>query len=553
MTAFAFGVVTIMQTDNLFQRRGVRTSLVANIKETLLTIVFSFIMMVIFVIHIAVLILLSTIAIFLWSWTKESPLPHHYLFLLPFLPTILAIMVQFLLYQRFIPPTSAAEQCYSLLSLLIPVRVHLIKNTKRAFYYHLLTTVNICTSGLLSWGLEILAVSQLATHEDEDQGLLIFFYEVVVPLAVWLVAQELVASLLLWYLVIAPNLSTPHLCPDYQTMEARLTTFPRYWSSHFCQLVLNNRLKARGEEEEEEMLSISKREWQFLDSVVQTRESECPSKVENDLVLRKTTVEELMKMEDLTPLMTFGVLEETENATTMRRQVLMNIRRLRLVLHIRDTFSPSKLAMEGFFYSHPRMTDLHVTCYSCGAVLGICAFITDLTFLHLPHCQRSTSYSSSCSWVLLPLRLIPLALVHTIIMASVITTFILTWETVAHATISFLLLHASFSIGIVITIGHTGPQLSNICIGAINYFIPIFVPKAGKKLMLFQLITLSTVTHLLVILVTSNYQRKGSMAISTTHWVTFSPTLILVPLTVLLKCFFNVCKTGRRIYWLVGH
>ena len=132
------------------------------------------------------------------------------------------------------------------------------------------------------------------------------------------------------------------------------------------------------------MLSISKREWEFLDSVVKTRESETPDKVEKDLLLRKTTVEELMKMEDLTPLMTFGLLEETEKATAMRRQVLMNIRRLRLVLLIRDTFSPSKLAMEGFFYSHPRMSDLHVTCYSCGAVFGPSAFVTDTTFLHLP-------------------------------------------------------------------------------------------------------------------------------------------------------------------------
>ena len=138
-------------------------------------------------------------------------------------------------------------------------------------------------------------------------------------------------------------------------------------------------------------------------------------------------------------------------------------------------------------------------------------------------------------------------------MASIITTFILTWETVAQATISLLVLHASFGIVIVITIGHTGPQLYNVCIGAFNYFVPIFVPRAGKKLMLFQLITLSTVTHILVVLVTSNYQKEGSMAMSTTHWVTLGSTLILVIVTILLTCFFNFCKTGRRIYWLVGH
>merc|ERR1719167_1097904 len=106
-------------------------------------------------------------------------------------------------------------------------------------------------------------------------------------------------------------------------MEARLTTFPSYWSFHFCQLVLDHRLEAR-EEEEEGMFSITKREWQFLDGVVQTREGESPSKVKNDWVLRKTTVEELLMMEDLTPLMTFTVLEDAEKGTTMRRHVLKN-------------------------------------------------------------------------------------------------------------------------------------------------------------------------------------------------------------------------------------
>ena len=230
-----------------------------------------------------------------------------------------------------------------------------------------------------------------------------------------------------------------------------------------------------------------------------------------------------------------------------------NMRRLRLVLNIRDTFSPSKMAKEGFFYSHPRQTGLSVTCYSCGVVLGPDAFTTNLTSLHLPSCQRLTTDPSDSPWSLLPLRLVPLALVHTTIMAFTVTTFILTWETVAQATIGFLLLQASFSIGIVITISHTSHQLSNIFIGAANYFFPLFVPNASRKTMMFQLITLNALTNLLTVLVTSYYQKSGSTVISTTHWVDLTATLTLLVLTLFLTSCLNVCRIGRKIYWIVGH
>ena len=129
------GVMSIMKTDKLLMRKDVkRTTSGRNIREVLLTVMFSFNMLLVPVVHYALITLLSGISIFSWSYVDKTVQPHHFLFLLPFLPFLLAILVQFALYQKYVKPVTPMEQWFAFLSIYIPSRVYLIKNKRQAFF-----------------------------------------------------------------------------------------------------------------------------------------------------------------------------------------------------------------------------------------------------------------------------------------------------------------------------------------------------------------------------------------------------------------------------------
>ena len=130
-------------------------------KDLLLTLTLSVVPLAGLVFHIGFLIMTSTIPIFSWSWTDETPKPHHLCFLLPFLPFGLAFIGQFILFQKYVMPRSSEEQRIALLSLIIPVRVHLIKDKDKAFKYYTLSVSNIWGAVLLSFLFLIAAVAML--------------------------------------------------------------------------------------------------------------------------------------------------------------------------------------------------------------------------------------------------------------------------------------------------------------------------------------------------------------------------------------------------------
>ena len=100
----------MMKTDRLFKKRGVGTSAFRNVKDLLLTLTLSIVPLAGLVFHIGFLIMTSTIAVFSWSWTDETPKLHHLYFLLPFLPFVLAFIGQFVLFQKYVMPRSSKEQ-----------------------------------------------------------------------------------------------------------------------------------------------------------------------------------------------------------------------------------------------------------------------------------------------------------------------------------------------------------------------------------------------------------------------------------------------------------
>ena len=238
LLTFCLGVVNTMKTDKLFQTRGVGTSTVQNVKDLILTLLLSLVPLAGLVFHIGCLIMISTIAVFSWSWTGETPKPHHLCFLAPFLPFILAALLQFALFQKYVKPRSAREQQFAFLSLIIPVRIYLVKTKERAFKYYTLSVTNVWGSVLLSFLFLIAALFNLPETEDTEQQLLMMAVEVVLPKFLWLIHLMLIASMLLWFFVISPSLETDHFCPDYQNLQARTATFPFYWSYNFCNLLL---------------------------------------------------------------------------------------------------------------------------------------------------------------------------------------------------------------------------------------------------------------------------------------------------------------------------
>ena len=109
LTTFGVGTVTMMQTDKLFQRMAIRTSLVKNIEESLLTICWAFFSLFIQVTHFCILTLFTWLGLFSWSWTNESVAPIYHLFLLPWIPTPCMITIQYFLYQK----SETAKLCFS--------------------------------------------------------------------------------------------------------------------------------------------------------------------------------------------------------------------------------------------------------------------------------------------------------------------------------------------------------------------------------------------------------------------------------------------------------
>ena len=76
LLTFCLGVVNTMQMDQLFQRRGLHTSLGKKVKEVILTVALSFVPLVVLVVYVVSLIGISAIAVFSWSWTEETAQPH---------------------------------------------------------------------------------------------------------------------------------------------------------------------------------------------------------------------------------------------------------------------------------------------------------------------------------------------------------------------------------------------------------------------------------------------------------------------------------------------
>ena len=301
-------------------------------KDLLLTLTLSVVPLAGLVFHIGFLIMTSTIAVFSWSWTDETPKPHHLCFLLPFLPFGLAFIGQLVLFQKYVMPRSSEEQRFAFLSLIIPVRVHLIKDKDKAFKYYILSVSNIWGAVLLSFLFLIAAVAMLTEEEDSGRQLLIMAAEVVFPHVVWEVHFMLTISMLLWYFVISPSLTSDHFCPDYPNIQDRLTTFPLYWSNHFCNMLLQERLNIKkGKENGQDLLCINPNQ-------------ETQNKGDSS--------EEVESMRHFN----MDVITEIDESSSAGDE-LMN----RLISEIKDNATPQHFASSGFFYSHPRMTGLQVS------------------------------------------------------------------------------------------------------------------------------------------------------------------------------------------------
>ena len=246
---FSIGVVTIMQNDKLLKRKGIRTQFSKKIKEIWLTMTLTFYMLVVPLVHVSLMMLFSTITIFSWSWTNQEPKTYHYYFLLPFLPLSLAPLVQFILYWKYVKPETNRQQWYAFLSILIPVRVHLIKELDQAYKYFLASVMNICIVITCSWMLLLVAISNLPEAEDTSNGFLFFIAEVPMAVFLYLVLFLYVSSRMLWYLVIAPDFVTLHCMPDFESFDERLSTFPNYWNNKFQCLLVEELSHIRTEDE----------------------------------------------------------------------------------------------------------------------------------------------------------------------------------------------------------------------------------------------------------------------------------------------------------------
>ena len=349
LLTFCLGVVNTKQMDKLFEKRGLHTSLGRKVKEAMLTIVLSFVPLVVLVVYVVSLIGISTIAVFSWSWTEETAKPHHYLFLLPFAPFFLVVLLHFLLFQEYVKPSTASDLRFAFLSVVIPVRIYLIKDKARAFKYYILSLANISSSAILSFLILIAVMHNLPESEDLDHHMFTMALEVFFPLFLWGIHLMLASSLLLWYFVIAPNLSNPHGFPDYQDFSTRLSSFPFFWSFHICNLILQERLKTQSCEGESGF-EASQQEWNFL-------QQEKERRIQDKEDTTETSIEDMRGEDDLRGCMNAEPLSETVRESRAKENLW---RKRKIMVDILDRATPQDFANAGFFYSHPRMTGLQV-------------------------------------------------------------------------------------------------------------------------------------------------------------------------------------------------
>ena len=277
LLTFCLGVFNMMKMDKLNEKRGVRTSTAQNVKDLLLTLFLTIVQLAVLVLHICLLVLLSMMTVFSWSWTDETPESRHLCFLLPFLPFCLASILQFLLFQKYVRPKSADEQRFAFLSVIFPVRIFLIRNQATAFKYYTLSLLNISGSLLLSSIFLIAAVYNLTEKEDPHHQLLLVVVEFFLPHLLWEVHLMLTASMLLWHFVISPSLETDHLCPDYHDIHCRIASFPFYWS---CNDHLEGRLKSSTDLKETSHPELP--EQLELMNVIQNQEKSKPGNITED-------------------------------------------------------------------------------------------------------------------------------------------------------------------------------------------------------------------------------------------------------------------------------
>ena len=341
-----------MKMDQLFQKRGLHTSIGGKLKEMMLTISLSLIPLFVLVVYVGSLMAVSTIVVFSWSWTDETAQPHHHLFLLPFAPFLVSVLPQFLLFRKYVRPSSASELSFAFLSVIIPVRIYLIKDQGKAFKYYILSHANIWSSAILSF-LTLLAVMyNLPPSEDKDHHLFILTLEVFFPLFLWGIHLMATSSLFLWHFVILPNLSSPHSFPDYQDLSRRLPSFPSYWPFHTNNLILQERLKTRANNENCDS-EVSIEEWTLLQKVLKKRKQD----TQQSLTIPKP-IEEVLQEEDQGDCSRVDSICDTESKT--KENLLRNPKKTKLMAEILEKSNPIDFANAGFFYSHPRMQGLQV-------------------------------------------------------------------------------------------------------------------------------------------------------------------------------------------------
>ena len=198
MAAFANGVANLFAMDRHFQRRAIRTSFAKGLVERLVTVVLAFFMLLLPVIHLAILHLVVVVTVLSWSITGDTAQPHHYLFLLPYLPSILALAAQIHLFQSYIRPNTAEDQWYALLSLFVPIRVFLIKDLDKAFTYYMLSVASTSLTIICGWVIFTWVVWNLPAEEDFEKGFFIFCIEVILPVALHIAVFIVALFLFLW-------------------------------------------------------------------------------------------------------------------------------------------------------------------------------------------------------------------------------------------------------------------------------------------------------------------------------------------------------------------
>ena len=310
------------------------------------------------ILYISFMILFSIMIISSWSWTDEEPEARHYLFLLPFLPLVLIPLFQFILFQRFVKPKTAREQWFAFLSIIIPVRVYLIKDVNQAYKYFLASSLNICLTLPVSWALLLFAISNLSEIEDPDNGFLTFMFEVPTPLIFYFILHFFIASRLIWYLVIAPDFATVHSMPDFQPAEERLASFPCFWNFKFQNFLMQEVTDLNINFKDLSNVSFTESEMVFLENVAKER-------IEDNV--SKEDIEQFVESQDLTPHMEFSALSKaivntqrpTLNIKFPYNEILSkNLRHIHRMTWILDNFNARNYAKKGFFYCHPRMTRL---------------------------------------------------------------------------------------------------------------------------------------------------------------------------------------------------